>query len=44
MITIIYFQAGEYIKKTGLISKIDTSAKYIQVVNTKIMFDDIYYM
>lgn len=44
MITIIYFQAGEYIKKTGLVSKIDTSARYIQVVNTKIAFGDIYSM
>ena len=44
MITIIYFQAGEYIKKTGLVSKIDMSARYIQVVNTKIMFENIYHM
>lgn len=44
MITVIYFHEGEYIKKSGLVSRIDTEAKYIQVVNTKIRFSDIYAM
>lgn len=40
--TIVYYNNGAYVKKTGMISKIDTSARYIRVINTKINFMDIY--
>ena len=42
MITVIYFHDGEYLKKTGMVSRIDETARILKVVNTKIGFDDIY--
>ena len=42
MITVIYFSKGEYLKKTGMVSRIDETARVLKIVNTKIGFDDIY--
>ena len=42
IITVIYFCNQEYLKKTGMVSRIDKSARVLKVVNTKIGFDDIY--
>lgn len=42
MVTVIYYHRGEYIKKTGVVSKIDTVNRYIQVVDIKIDFFDVY--
>lgn len=42
MICVTYYEKTEYIQKTGLVSKIDTDARLLHVVNTKIHFDDIY--
>lgn len=42
IITVIYFCNGEYLKKTGMVSRIDETARVLKVVNTKILFDDIY--
>lgn len=42
MITIIYFSNGEYLKKTGMVSRIDETARVLKIVNTKIRFDDIF--
>ena len=42
MITVIYFSNGEYLKKTGMVSRIDETARVLKIVNTKIGFDDIY--
>lgn len=41
MATIIYFHEGEYIKITGLIARIDETSRLLQIVNTKIRFEDI---
>lgn len=41
MATVIYFQEGEYIKITGLVARIDETSRLLQLVNTKIHFDDI---
>ena len=41
MLTVVYFHDDNYVKITGMVSKIDTDAGYIQIVNTKIAFDDI---
>lgn len=41
MASVIYYEKGEYLKKTGLIAKIDTTCRILQVVSTKICFDDI---
>ncbi len=42
MITVIYFCNQEYLKKTGMVSRIGKTARVLKVVNTKIEFDDIY--
>ena len=42
IITVIYFYKDEYIKLEGMVSRLDTDAKIIKVVNTKIPFEDIY--
>lgn len=42
MVTVIYFQQDEYVKVTGMVSRIDLTARLLKVVNTKIDFDDIY--
>lgn len=42
MVTVIYFQQDEYVKVTGMVSRIDMTARVLKVVNTKISFDDIY--
>ncbi len=41
MVTIIYYDSGSYLKKTGLISKIKKDAHYLTVVTTDISFDTI---
>ena len=41
MATVIYFQKGEYIKITGLVARIDETSRLLQIVNTKIRFEDI---
>lgn len=42
MAEIVYFSDGEYIKTTGLISRIDAQCHMLQIVEKKIAFDDIY--
>lgn len=42
IITVIYFCKNEYLKITGMVARIDETARILQIVNTKIMFDDIY--
>ena len=42
MITVVYFSNGEYLKKAGMVSRIDETARVLKIVNTKIGFDDIY--
>lgn len=42
VITVVYFCKGEYLKVTGMVSRIDESARLLTVVNTKIPFGDIY--
>ena len=42
VITVIYFCNNEYLKKTGMVSRIDKTAQILKVVNTKIKFGDVY--
>ena len=42
IITVVYFHQDSYLKITGMVSRIDTTAGYIQIVNMKIPFEDIY--
>ncbi len=39
--TVIYFHRDEYIKTTGMVARIDATSRLLQIVNTKISFDDI---
>lgn len=40
--TVVYFHKDEYIKITGMVARIDTTCRLLQIVNTKINFEDIY--
>lgn len=40
--TVIYFSNDEYIKKSGMVARMDVTARVLQIVNTKISFDDIF--
>ena len=42
IVTVIYFQKEEYIKITGMVSRIDETSRLLVIVNTKISFDDIF--
>lgn len=41
MARVIYFHKDEYIKITGMVSRIDVTSRLLVIVNTKILFDDI---
>ncbi|MDL2302476.1 YolD-like family protein [Lachnospiraceae bacterium OttesenSCG-928-D06] len=41
IITVHYFQKGEYVQITGMVSKIDKINRILKIVNTRIPFDDI---
>ena len=42
MVTVIYFRKGEYLKVTGMVTRIDPTAGLLTVVNTKIPLGDIF--
>ena len=39
--TVVYFQGDAYVKITGMVARIDATSRLLQIVNTKINFDDI---
>lgn len=41
IVTVEYFQAGEYVQVTGMVSRIDETGRVLNVVDTKIAFEDI---
>ncbi len=41
MITVEYFQNGEYVQVTGMVSRIDVTSRVLKIVNTKVDFDYI---
>lgn len=41
MITVEYFQEGEYVQTTGVVTRIDENSRVLKIVNKKINFDDI---
>lgn len=41
MVTVVYYHKDEYLKVTGLVARVDETARILQIVNTKIDFDDI---
>ncbi len=42
IITVVYYNKGEYLRVTGMVARIDVTARVIQIINTKIKFEDIY--
>ena len=42
IISVVYYCKGEYLKVTGMVSRIDPTARILQIVNTKILFADLY--
>ena len=42
IITVVYYNKGEYLRVTGMVARIDVTARIIQIINTKIKLDDIY--
>lgn len=38
---VVYFHKDEYVKTTGMVARIDETSRLLQIVNTKIAFDDI---
>ena len=44
MATVIYYhkKEKEYLKVTGMVARMDETARVLQIVDTKIDFDDIY--
>lgn len=46
-VTVVYFCKDEYLKLTGMVTRIDETARVLKIVNTKIVntkiaFEDIY--
>ncbi|QFJ54227.1 YolD-like family protein [Pseudobutyrivibrio xylanivorans] len=41
MVEAIYYDDDAYVKISGLVSRINTKAKYITIVKTDVSFDDI---
>lgn len=41
MVTVEYFQDGEYVQVTGIVTRIDETSRILKVINTKIDFEDI---
>ena len=41
IVSAVYFYKDEYRKVTGMVSKIETNERYLQIVQTKIPFDDL---
>lgn len=42
IVTIIYYCKNEYLKLTGMVSRMDETAKILKIVNTRVAFADIY--
>lgn len=41
IVTVVYYCQGEYLKLTGMVARIDETAKVLKIVNTKILFEDL---
>ncbi len=42
IVTAVYFSNGEYVRVTGMVSRIDVTSRVLKIVNEKILFDDLY--
>lgn len=41
IISVVYYAEDNYLKKTGIVARIDRNSKVLQIVDTKIAFEDI---
>lgn len=41
IVTVVYYCQGEYLKLTGMVARIDETARVLKIVNTKILFEDL---
>lgn len=41
IVTAVYYSNGNYIKTTGMVSKLDVNCRFLQIVTTKIPLADI---
>ena len=42
IVKVIYYCNGEYLQMTGMVSRINETARVLKIVGTKIRFDDLY--
>ena len=42
IVTVVYYERGEYLQMTGMVSRLDETARVLKIVNVKISFDNIY--
>lgn len=42
MVTVVYYSEGEYVKVTGKVARLNLDEKFLQIVDTKILFEDLY--
>ena len=42
LITVVYYDNEEYLQLTGILARLDVYHGYLQVVTTKIRFEDVY--
>ena len=42
IVTVVYYFKGQYLKMTGMVSRIDFNARIIKIVNSRIRFEDLY--
>lgn len=42
IVTVVYYYKSEYLKMTGMVSRIDETARILKIVNTKISFENLY--
>lgn len=42
IVTVVYYFKGRYLKVTGMVARIDETARILRIVNTKICFEDLY--
>lgn len=40
--TVVYYEKGEYLQVTGMVSRLDETARVLKIVNVKIPFENIY--
>lgn len=41
VVTVVYYDREEYIRITGMVSRVDMDGRILKIVNTKIGFEDI---